>query len=97
MSVLVVDVGTSGVRAAVVRDDASVQHSHHVEVLPDSPAAVAGLKPGDVLTTLGHRWTTSVADVFAAAGDARPGVAVPAVVIRDGKEQTFNVLPADGF
>jgi glycerol kinase len=38
MSVLVVDVGTSGVRAAVVRDDASVQHIHHVEVLPDSPA-----------------------------------------------------------
>ena len=38
MSVLVVDVGTSGVRAAIVRDDAQVQHIHHVEVLPASPA-----------------------------------------------------------
>ena len=37
MSVLVVDVGTSGVRAAIVRDDAHVEHIHHVEVLPVSP------------------------------------------------------------
>src|SRR3954454_24084294 len=38
MSVLVVDVGTSGVRAAVVREDASVEHSHYQEVLPSTPA-----------------------------------------------------------
>jgi glycerol kinase len=37
-SVLVVDVGTSGVRAAVVRPDATVAHEHHVPVLPDTPA-----------------------------------------------------------
>ncbi len=37
-SVLVVDVGTSGVRAAIVRPDATVTHEHHVHVLPDSPA-----------------------------------------------------------
>jgi glycerol kinase len=38
MSILVVDVGTSGVRAAVVRPDASVEHVHHREVLPSTPA-----------------------------------------------------------
>src|SRR3954462_5551936 len=38
MSVLVVDVGTSGVRAAVVRGDASVEHVHYREVLPSTPA-----------------------------------------------------------
>ncbi|MHB1445747.1 MAG: FGGY family carbohydrate kinase [Acidimicrobiales bacterium] len=38
MSILVVDVGTSGVRAAVVRPDASVTHVHHRQVLPVSPA-----------------------------------------------------------
>ena len=38
MSVLVVDVGTSGVRAAVVRPDATVHHVHHRRVLPSSPA-----------------------------------------------------------
>ncbi|MBV8303383.1 MAG: glycerol kinase, partial [Acidimicrobiia bacterium] len=36
--VLVVDVGTSGVRAAVVRPDATVEHVHHREVLPSTPA-----------------------------------------------------------
>src|SRR5262249_1957891 len=35
-------------------------------VLVGSPAAVAGLKPGDILTALDGRWTTSVTDVYAA-------------------------------
>ena len=37
-SILVVDVGTSGVRAAVVRPDATVEHAHYAAVLPDTPA-----------------------------------------------------------
>ena len=37
MSVLVVDVGTSGVRGAVVRPNGAVEHIHHVPVLPDTP------------------------------------------------------------
>jgi glycerol kinase len=37
-SILVVDVGTSGVRAAIVRPDATVAHEHRVPLLPDSPA-----------------------------------------------------------
>lgn len=39
MSILVVDVGTSGVRAAVVRSDASIAVEHYREVLPDAPDA----------------------------------------------------------
>ncbi len=39
MSILVVDVGTSGVRGAVVRPDGVVDHIHHVPVLPDTPFA----------------------------------------------------------
>lgn len=38
MSILVVDVGTSGVRAAVVTPEARITHEHHREVLPESPA-----------------------------------------------------------
>ena len=38
MSILVVDVGTSGVRAAVVRPDATVGHVDHRPVLPTTPA-----------------------------------------------------------
>lgn len=37
-SILVVDVGTSGVRGAVVRPDATVTAVHHREVLPSTPA-----------------------------------------------------------
>ncbi len=37
MTILVVDVGTSGVRGAVVRPDSTVEHIHHVPVLPDTP------------------------------------------------------------
>jgi glycerol kinase len=38
MTILVVDVGTSGLRAAALRPDASVAVEHHVPLLPDSPA-----------------------------------------------------------
>lgn len=37
MSILVIDVGTSSVRAAVVRPDATVDHEIHRPLLPDSP------------------------------------------------------------
>ncbi len=36
--VLVIDVGTSGVRAGVVDAHGTIDHVHHVEVLPSSPA-----------------------------------------------------------
>jgi len=38
VSILVVDVGTSGVRAGVVEADGSVHDVHHAPVLPSSPA-----------------------------------------------------------
>ena len=68
-----------------------------VEVFPGSPAASASLKRGDVLTTLGNRWTTSVSDVYAAASTAEPGCEIPVVILRDGKEQTLMIRPADGL
>jgi len=37
-AILVVDVGTSGVRAGVVGADGTIDHVHYVEVLPSSPA-----------------------------------------------------------
>src|SRR5271157_1228431 len=68
-----------------------------VEVLPGSPAALASLKPDDVLTTLDNRWTTSVADAYAAAAAVEPGREIRVVILRDGKEQTLMVRPADGI
>jgi glycerol kinase len=37
-SLLVIDVGTSGLRAAIVRPDATVDHAHYQSLLPSSPA-----------------------------------------------------------
>jgi glycerol kinase len=37
MTSLVVDIGTSGLRASIVRDDAAVEHVHHRPLLPTSP------------------------------------------------------------
>ncbi|MEI7592716.1 MAG: FGGY family carbohydrate kinase [Actinomycetes bacterium] len=48
MSILVVDVGTSSVRAAIVRPDATIAVERHRQVLPDSPDS--GLVEFDALT-----------------------------------------------
>jgi len=68
-----------------------------VEVFPGSPAAIATLKPGDVLTTLDNRWTTSVVDAYAAAAAVEPGREIRVVILRHGKEQILMVRPADGI
>jgi hypothetical protein len=62
----------------------------------NSPAQRGGLKPGDEITTLDGRWTASIADVFAAAADAVPGRAADVVILRDGKEMTLTITPAEG-
>jgi hypothetical protein len=67
------------------------------EVLPDSPAAQAGLKAGDLLTTLNNRWTTSIADTFGAATDAQPGHEIRVIVRRNSKELLLTVRPVDGM
>jgi glycerol kinase len=38
VTILVIDVGTSGLRAAIVRPDATIAVERHVELLPDTPA-----------------------------------------------------------
>jgi hypothetical protein len=65
-------------------------------VVAGSPAEEGGLKPGDVITTLDGRWTASIHDVYAAAADAQPGRAADVVILRDGKEMTLSVTPAEG-
>ena len=66
-------------------------------VLPDSPAAKAGLKPGDRLLTIDDRWTDSVTDTYQAAGKVKPGVEVQIVIQRGGKETTLKVTPKLGL
>jgi hypothetical protein len=67
------------------------------EVLRDSPAATAGIKPGDRLLTLDHRWTDTLADLYLAASYVKPGTAVPVAIKRGGKELVISVKPASGL
>ena len=66
-------------------------------VAAGSPAEVSGLKAGDLLTTLDGRWTTTVADAYAAAAGVAPGTLGAVVVVRDGKEMALSVSPRDGI
>lgn len=67
------------------------------EIYAGSPAAAAGLKPGDVLTSIDNRWTVSAADAYAAAESAQPGRDIRVIILREGKEQSLTVQPADGI
>jgi hypothetical protein len=66
-------------------------------VVPGSPAEIAGLKVGDVLVSLDGRWTTTVADTYAAAEKVEPGRAAEVVVLRDGRETALTVTPREGL
>ena len=66
-------------------------------VVAGSPAESAGLKPGDLLAVLDGRWTSTIADAYAAASSVSPGSGTSVTVVRDGEEVTVTVTPKDGI
>lgn len=60
-------------------------------VVPNSAAAKAGLRAGDVIVELGGTPVRSVEDLLAALRRHKPGDRVPVKVSRNGKTITIDV------
>jgi serine protease Do len=61
------------------------------KIMPDTPAAKAGLKPGDILLQVGRKKVTQPEDVLDASFFITAGDTVPITVVRDGQKLTVNV------
>jgi membrane-associated protease RseP (regulator of RpoE activity) len=61
---------------------------------PKSPAEVAGLKAGDLVTSYNGEKMTSFSQLSAALEHTRPGTTVPITVERGGKTVHLHVTPA---
>lgn len=62
-------------------------------VLPDSPAATAGIKPNDVLLSIGNRQITEYADAANAFFYLIPGQAVRVKLLRGVEPLEFTLMP----
>ena len=62
-----------------------------LEVTPGSPAAGAGIRPGDVLVRVGDRQLESVEDFLGVLRGRSPGDNVPVTLSRGGSQQTVTV------
>jgi S1-C subfamily serine protease len=62
-------------------------------VLHNGPAAKAGIKPGDVIESVGERKVSDVTQLLAAVASLKPGTAVPFTVNRKSQELILTVTP----
>jgi S1-C subfamily serine protease len=64
-------------------------------VASGGPAATAGLRPGDVLTSVAGQKVTTVEELFAALRAHEPGESVSIAYVRDGHDQTVRLQISD--
>jgi S1-C subfamily serine protease len=64
-----------------------------IRVLPDSPAAAAGIQPGDVLVSIGSRQVTEYADAANAFFYLIPGQPVKVKLLRGVDQLEYSLVP----
>lgn len=62
-------------------------------VLQDGPAAKAGIRPGDVITSIGNHQVQSVGDLMSTIAGLTPNVPVDIQMERHGELQTISITP----
>lgn len=60
-------------------------------VVPDSPAAAAGLKAGDVILRFGGKQVSEAGSLPPMVGRVEPGESVDVQIVREGERQTLTV------
>jgi S1-C subfamily serine protease len=65
------------------------------QVIEDSPAEAAGLRPGDLLVELAGRRVGGIADVQRHMEEDVIGTRVTATVLRDGRERRLVIVPRE--
>jgi serine protease Do len=65
------------------------------EVMPDTPAAKAGLKPGDVIVEYDGQAVASPRELQAVVERSEPGAKQSLAILRDGDEKSLRVVPRE--
>ncbi|HUP00890.1 MAG TPA: M20/M25/M40 family metallo-hydrolase [Gemmatimonadota bacterium] len=84
----------SGVRLGAVPRPGAPRMGVRIErVVEGSPAAAAGVRPGDRVVRLGGRSTDSIYDYVRALAELAPGRPARLIVERDGRPVSLSVIP----
>ena len=57
----------------------------------EGPAGKAGLKKGDIITSIGGKDIKNIYDYMYRLAELKPGETIDVIIIRGGKELTFKV------
>ena len=90
--------GGSGVTLGVVPDYSSMESTDGVRITgttPGSPAEVAGLKDGDVITAMGAKAIADLQDLSDAINGGKPGETIKVKLRRDGKDMELEATLAE--
>lgn len=66
-----------------------------LKVAPGSPAALAGVQPGDIITEFAGKPAGTNRQLQFRIAEAAPGKALVVVLVRDGRAQEISVTPVD--